>query len=101
MLSGKTWKLASLVYTNEYTASGEESEYLWSPRHQAPECFGREEFNDDEFNPMMVWNLGCIMLEMLIQTHKLSTKEIMNKFQGEHFSFQKLGMKEHTYKGFS
>ena len=50
---------------------------------------------------MVVWNLGCIMLEMLIQTHKLSTKEIMNKFQGEPFSFQKLGMKEHTYKGFS
>ena len=53
---------------------------MWSPKHQAPECFGRGDFEDDEFNPMTVWNLGCIMLEMLIQTHKLSTKEIMNKF---------------------
>ena len=42
---------------------------------------------------MIVWNLGCILLELLMQNHKLSTKEIMQKFEGQAFSFKKLGMK--------
>ena len=83
VLVNKTWKLQALIYSHQYQqASGQESEYLWSVKHQAPECFGRDDFSDEEFNPMIVWNLGCILLEILMQNHKLSTREIMQKFEG-------------------
>lgn len=43
VLVNKTWKLQSLIYTNKYQqAAGEDSLYLWSTKHQAPECFGRD-----------------------------------------------------------
>ena len=42
---------------------------------------------------MIVWNMGCILLEILMQTHKLSTLEVMNKFKGKKFTFAGIGMK--------
>ena len=37
---GKTWKLQTLIFNEEYKqASGQESEFLWNPKYQAPECF--------------------------------------------------------------
>lgn len=42
---------------------------------------------------MIVWNLGSILVEMLIGTHKFATLETMEKFKGKPFSFEALGIK--------
>ena len=49
---------------------------------------------------MLVWNLGCILVELLTSNHKFSTLEVMNKFKNQPFSFAALGMAEHIWKNF-
>lgn len=41
---------------------------------------------------MVVWNLGSILLDMLLTTHKLKNKAVIDKFAGEPFSLEKLGI---------
>ena len=41
---------------------------------------------------MTVWNLGCILLQLLTINHKLSTKEIMDKFKGKEFTMEAIGI---------
>jgi DNA-binding CsgD family transcriptional regulator len=39
----------------------------------------------------MVWDLGCILIHLLLGNHKLRNYEILEKFKGEPFSFKKIG----------
>jgi len=81
---GKTWKLESLVLSEDYSNSqGVHSEYIWDPRYQAPECYSRNNFNDEEFNSMIVWNIGSLLLDMLLNTHKLTNADAVDKFKGK------------------
>jgi hypothetical protein len=43
---------------------------------------------------MLVWNLGSLLLDLLLGggTHKLSNRNVMDKFKGESFSFEKIGI---------
>lgn len=42
---------------------------------------------------MTVWNLGSILLHLILGTHRLTTKEFMKKFQDKEFSFEAMGIK--------
>ncbi len=42
---------------------------------------------------MTVWNLGCILLHLIVSSHKLSNAEIINKFKGKPFTFEAIGIK--------
>lgn len=50
---------------------------------------------------MIVWNLGCILLEILLQSHKFSTKEAKNKIKEKPFTFKGFGLNERVWKDFS
>ena len=63
VIQHKVCKLQTLIYNDEYAqANGVKSDYLWDCLYQAPECFGRTSFDDDEIKPMLVWNLGSILV---------------------------------------
>jgi serine/threonine protein kinase len=40
----------------------------------------------------MVWDLGCILIHLLVGSHRLKNLEMLNKFKGEEFSFLKIGV---------
>jgi serine/threonine protein kinase len=42
---------------------------------------------------MTVWNLGCILLHLIVSSHKLSNKTIMEKFKGKPFTFEAINIK--------
>lgn len=42
---------------------------------------------------MTVWNLGCILVHLIVGSHKLSNKTITDKFKGQPFSFEAIGIK--------
>ena len=45
LCNNKTWKLATMVLDERYEhANGVAIEYLWSPIHQAPECFKKSNY---------------------------------------------------------
>lgn len=50
---------------------------------------------------MIVWNLGCILLEILLQNHKFPTKEAKDKIKNQPFTFKGFGLKENIWKDFS
>ena len=50
---------------------------------------------------MIVWNLGSLLLDLLLGSHKLSNIEVANKFKGQPFSFEAVGVKEEKYSHFS
>lgn len=50
---------------------------------------------------MMVWNLGSLLLDMLLGSHKLSTQEVIEKFKGQPFSFEAVGIKKEIAAKFS
>lgn len=74
-------------------ANGVNSEYLWSSKHEAPEFVRGKDYEDDDYNQMTVWNLGCILLHLIVSSHKLSNKPITDKFKGQPFSFEAIGIK--------
>ena len=74
---------------------------MWDPKYQAPEFEVGKDFEEDEFTAMVVWNLGSILLDLLLGSHKLSTLEVANKFKGEPFSFKAIGVAESIYSKFS
>ena len=41
----------------------------------------------------MVWDLGSILIHMLLGNHKLKNEKILEKFKNSTFSFEKLGAK--------
>ena len=41
---------------------------------------------------MLVWNLGCILLQLLVVNHKLSAKQVTDKFKGDMFTMQAVGI---------
>ena len=43
---------------------------------------------------MLVWNLGSLLVDMLLSHHKLRHKDVMDKFQGKPFSFKAVGVKK-------
>jgi len=43
---------------------------------------------------MIVWNLGSLLVDMLLSHHKLKDKGILDKFKGKPFSFKSLGVKK-------
>jgi hypothetical protein len=40
---------------------------------------------------MIVWNMGSLLLDLLVGGHKLCTKEVMNKFRDQEFTFEAIG----------
>ena len=50
---------------------------------------------------MTVWNLGCILLQLLTINHNLSTKEIMDKFKGKEFTMEAIGISPVLVKQYS
>lgn len=50
---------------------------------------------------MAVWNLGCILLQLLVGSHRLSNREVINKFKGKAFSFEAIGIKSDRIAKFS
>jgi hypothetical protein len=50
---------------------------------------------------MMVWNLGSLLLDMLLGSHKLSTQEVTEKFKGQPFSLEAVGIKKEIAAKFS
>lgn len=49
----------------------------------------------------MVWNLGCILIELLLGKHKLKNLEIMDKFKNQEFSMEKIGISPKVASNFS
>jgi hypothetical protein len=43
---------------------------------------------------MIVWNLGSLLLDILLSHHKLKDKAVLDKFKGKPFSFKALGVKK-------
>lgn len=43
---------------------------------------------------MIVWNLGSLLLDILLSHHKLKDKSVLDKFKGKPFSFKALGVKK-------
>jgi hypothetical protein len=41
---------------------------------------------------MIVWNMGSMLLDLLVGGHKLCTKEVMNKFRDQPFAFEAIGL---------
>lgn len=92
---GDTWKLESMVFNENYKeGNGIESEYLWNPTYQPPEAYGREDFTEEELDEMVVWNLGSLLVDLLLGHHKLKDKVILDKFQDKPFTFKALGVKK-------
>lgn len=86
--------MESLVYSEDYSrAEGFSSEYLWSSKHEPPEFIPGKQYQDEEYNAMMVWNLGSILLHMLVGTHRLSNKDVTAKFKNKSFTFEAIGIK--------
>ena len=50
---------------------------------------------------MTVWNLGCILLQLLTSNHKLSTRESMDKFKGQEFTMEAIGIGNNISQKFS
>ena len=49
---------------------------------------------------MIVWNIGSLLLDLLLGSHRLSNKGIMDKFKNEEFSFPALGINKTIYSQF-
>jgi serine/threonine protein kinase len=91
---GKVWKLESLVLNDDYSkADGFSSEYLWSSKHQPPEFVSGKNYQDEEYNQMTVWNLGCILLHLFTSSHRLSNLDVIAKFMNKPFTFEAIGIK--------
>jgi hypothetical protein len=43
---------------------------------------------------MVVWNMGSLLVDMLLGHHKLKDKTILDKFKDRPFSFRALGVKK-------
>ena len=88
---GKEWKLESLVFREDLFDEGEKSEYYFSKYHQVPEMYEKDTFADEEMDEWIVWDLGCILIHLLLGSHKLKSQNIVDKFKNDAFSFTKLG----------
>ena len=88
--------------SEEYSqANGEKCEFLWDSKYEAPEFKVGKNYSEDDFNAMVVWNLGSILLDLVIGSHKLSTLDIANKFKDEPFSFKAIGISDSISEKFS
>lgn len=43
---------------------------------------------------MVVWHAGSLLLDLLLSHHKLKDQSILNRYQGESFSFKAIGVKK-------
>ena len=71
-----TWKIESVVYELKEYDPIEHSEYTSNKKYLPPEAFVREKFSLDELNNRLVWNLGCILINIIVGSHKLNSQEI-------------------------
>ena len=62
--------------------------------HQPPEVLEGKKLNDDEVEDRMVWDLGNILIYMLTGKHLLSSAGLLNRFKGQAFSFDRIGVKD-------
>lgn len=81
-----------LINTQE-NKSGETSEYLFNPEYNPPEAYVRNDFSNQQIDERVVWNLGCILIQILSGSHKLKDETIFRKFINNPFSFKSLGAK--------
>lgn len=91
------WKLDSLVYLEDYSKAPHlDSEYLWNPLYQPPECYEKDvrKFSDDDFLPIVVWNLGSLLLDMFFSVHKLKNYDILQLYKGKKFTLENIKVKK-------
>lgn len=81
-------------------SNGASSVYIWDPKYQAPET-STCQFTDEDFKQMIVWNCGSLLLDLLMGGHRLSTKEVLDKFKGQEFTFQAIGISKTVSGKFS
>jgi hypothetical protein len=43
---------------------------------------------------MVVWNLGSLLVDMLLSHHRLKDQIALNKFKDQPFSFKAIGVKK-------
>ena len=41
----------------------------------------------------MIWDLGCLLIHLLLGNHKLKNKATLSKFKNKEFSFESIGAK--------
>lgn len=93
---GDMWKLDSLVYSEDISkCKNLKSEYAWNPLYQPPEVYERNisNFSDEEFLPIVVWNLGSLLLDLFFSVHKLNSYEILQGFKGKKFNLEDIKVK--------
>ena len=71
VLVGGQWKLRAAVFTSENY--GVDNEFMISSKYQAPEEYSNSNSDEDlDPCPIIVWNLGSILLDMIVGSHVLN-----------------------------
>jgi hypothetical protein len=56
--------------------------------YQPPEMYEKDlnTFTDEDFLPILVWNLGSLLLDLFFSVHKLQNFGILKLYKGQKFS---------------
>lgn len=81
---GNLWKLDSLVYHEDFIISSKlNSPYTFNTSYQPPEMYVKniKIISDTDAFPIVVWNLGSLLLDMFFSVHKLHSYDILKLYK--------------------